>query len=227
MTHARYVVVPTRGNRPDELRRCLDAATGQADYVYVVDNSDDQRLLHATDPFHGVTVLYGVGQPPNLSRLWNIGINAVGRHADACGFDTWDVAVLNDDAIISPGWFDGLSSHMRGYGCHAAGYGPVLVPTAHIAPGVTRLEARLPGYAFLLRGESELLADERLQWWCGDNDLDMQARQAGGTLILPDPGMVQHLYPDQSTAADGRLQHQTGIDMATFVEKWGFRPWAI
>jgi hypothetical protein len=209
------------------LGRCIEAALGQADYVYLVDNSDDLRYLYATDPFVGVTVLPGRGQPPNLSRLWNLGLNAAYRHAFACDWETFDVAVLNDDAIIQPGWFEKLSAEMRGFGCHAAGFGPVLVPTVHLAPGMTRLEARMPGWAFLLRGETGLLADERLQWWCGDNDLDMQARVAGGTLILPGEQMVQHLYPDQSTAASGELMRQTGVDMATFVQKWGFRPWVI
>jgi GT2 family glycosyltransferase len=143
----------------------------------------------------------------------------------ASGHREWEVVVLNDDAIVPPGYVQELSRQMRSAGAAAAGYrhtGPVL----HKKLGPTRLgpDERLPGHAFMLAGEHNLRFDERLRWWCGDNDMDLQARRKGGTLILPgDP--VQHLHPDESTASSGVLQHQTGLDMKVFVDKWGFRPW--
>jgi len=134
------------------------------------------------------------------------------------------VAVLNDDAIIPPGWFDAVSSQMRRWGAAAGSSGLANHTNSYVhrTPGTTALSHRMQGHAFVLRGEAGLRADETLQWWCGDNDLDMQARKAGGTVIIGGYP-VEHLHPDQSTR--GELAAQTAIDMQTFVDKWSWRPW--
>jgi len=222
----RYAVITTRGERPAELAECYAAAHAQTyrfghPGVVVVDNSN-----------HGIRIGTGIGvpmiwdphQPPNLSRLWNHGLNRVAKLAAAEGLGQWDVAVLNDDAVIPPYWFEQLGHAMRSNACAAAGYGPVDRVTVHDSPGTTRLDERMPGWAFLLRGEAGIRADEQFRWWCGDNDIDMQARRLGGTLIYPGDH-VKHYFPDQSTATRPELQAMTGPDMARFVEKWGWRPW--
>jgi hypothetical protein len=86
----------------------------------------------------------------------------------------------------------------------------------------------------VVRGSSGLRADERMRWWCGDNDIEMSALAHGrGTYAVPgcvfqpadgSQGLL-HRFPDQSTAASPALQAQTGKDMDTYVAKWGFRPW--
>jgi len=230
----RYAVITTRGERDKELREAVAAARAQDAWVVVVDNSDRgiylnrgiylddlKRLDDLKVPL--TAVLHHPEQPPNLSRLWNVGLERTENSARSV---IWDVAVLNDDAILPPDWFDRLSTPMRLGGCYAAGFGPVHEPVFHRVPGLTALHERMPGWAFLLRGEGRLRADESLRWWCGDNDLDMQARRLGGTLIMP-RDEVRHLYPDQSTATRPELQARTGVDMQLFVEKWGFRPWSI
>lgn len=216
----RFAVIPTRGDRDLELRRCVAAIQDQVDQVLVVDNSD--QGVYFNDGKHPqVWVGWDAEQPPNLSRLWNAGIDKARKLAAG---DSPFIAVLNDDAIVPPGWFAEIEANMLEFGCYAGAFadGP---PTLHRVPGVTGLHQRMPGYAFIIRGS--LRADERLRWWCGDNDLDMQARAAGGTVLVPQSGLgaVQHLYPDQTTR--GVLAEQTAADMATFVEKWGFRPWVL
>ena len=239
----RYAVIPTRGDRMPELNQVVAAIAPQVSGVIIVDNSD-KLLIHvkqesvfvdmsitAAEPGglpnsadRKTTVLHNPEQPPNLSRLWNLGLDYASTLADDCM--QWEVAVLNDDAIVPAYWMDWLAQQMRSAGCCAAGFGPVSGATVHRTPGVTALHERLPGHAFMLAGEQNLRADEALRWWCGDNDLDMQARKAGGTLIVPGDEVV-HLYPDRSTNANPTLVAQAGLDMMTFVEKWGFRPWAI
>jgi len=224
----RYAVIPTY-NRPDVLLRSLAAATAESDYVLVLDNGDDPALM-VTPPkleSSGWGLLQVPMRPPNLSHLWDVGITLAARDARYRDLQQWDVAVLNDDAIIPPGWYHTLSTRMRETGCAAASTGlldgtPTGNAIIHRTPGTTALSQRMQGHAFLLRGEADLRPDRNLQWWCGDNDLDMQARAWGGTLVMA--GLpVQHLYPDQSTR--GELAARTGIDMAYFVEKWKFRPW--
>src|SRR6185369_583717 len=222
----RYVVITTRGERDKELREAVAAAQAQDAWVVVVDNSD--RGDYFDDHRHPLVVVeHHPEQPPNLSRLWNVGLGRVAvANMSGTARTMYDVAVCNDDAILPPDWFDRLSTPMRLGGCYAAGFGPVLEPVFHREPGLTALHERMPGWAFLLRGEGNLRADERFAWWCGDNDLDMKARTLGGTLIMP-RDEVRHLYPDQSTSTRPELQARTGVHMQLFVEKWGFRPWSI
>lgn len=231
--HRRVAVIPTRGNRPDVLGRCLQAIAPQVDKIVLIDNSDGgdgvtPGVLDAAGLRGQVIVFCDPEQPPNLSRLWNVGIEAAEtwhqmrrfeakKTADLRGLH---VAVLNDDAIVPPYWFDELAQGMVSSGAVAAGYNHTWA--LHKQPGPTRLDQRMPGHAFITDRAPGLYADDRFRWWCGDNDLDMQHRRHGGTLVLPDDP-VQHLHPDQSTV--GVLAEQTGKDMAAFVAKWGFRPW--
>jgi len=220
----RYAVIPTRGNRMDELRRCAEAIASQVSGIVVIDNTDDGSVWDVgLNGFRwpDTHIIHDPEQPPNLSRLWNLGIDYCRQRADGVG--QWEVAVLNDDVIVPPYWFAELGTQMRSASCAAAGYGPRLA--VHRTPGTTDLMDRLPGFAFILAGETGIRADEDLRWWCGDNDLDMQARAISGTLIWP--GEVVHLYPDLSTYFNPVLQAQTGLDMDRFVKKWGFRPWVI
>lgn len=220
----RFAVIPTRGDRFDVLQQCAEAIRPQVDRIILVDNSDRGRFFNDGYRPH-VTVVHCDEQPPNLSRLWNLGIQAASDLAwKTQPASHWEVAVLNDDAIVSPRWFQELAEAMRSAGAAAASFCGDGGPWLHKTPGVTPLSQRLCGWAFILAGELGVRADERLRWWCGDNDLDMQSRRLGGTLVLPgDP--VRHLFPNQSTT--GVLAEQTAVDMATFVEKWGFRPWVI
>ena len=46
----------------------------------------------------------------------------------------------------------------------------------------------------------------------------------GGTAML-EHVHVGNRYADVSTVTSDELSRQTRLDMDTFVEKWGFRPW--
>ena len=84
------------------------------------------------------------------------------------------------------------------------------------------IETRLTGWAFVLRGEAGLRLDERFRWWCGEDDVSMRARRAGGLVHVGG-------YPVPNTGANsstvGVLAEQAAKDMQTFVDKWGVRPW--
>lgn len=216
----RAAVIPTRGDRPQVLSRCLDAILPQVHLAIVIDNGDAPTPPPANPQMHHI---WEPEQPPNLSRLWNVGLRAadhwLARQQDQQHRAAY-TAVLNDDAIVPPYWYAELTAAMESASAVAGGYNGDMV--LHKRPGTTPLHQRMPGHAFLLRRTAEVYADERLRWWCGDNDIDMQSRVRGGTLILPgDP--VAHLHPDQSTT--GVLAQQTALDMACFVAKWSFRPW--
>jgi hypothetical protein len=77
-------------------------------------------------------------------------------------------------------------------------------------------------WAFILRGEVGLRADEKFGWWWGDTDLDWQACAAGGVLLLPGPVPANTLA---NSTTVGALAEQAGRDGQYFTAKWGRRPW--
>lgn len=221
----RYAVVPSNG-RPflDDL---LASLAGQVDDVLVVANNwqradGGQALRDSGAP---VDVLDGPDER-NISRWWNLGLDAFAKLAEGSGAAEWDVLVVNDDVVCPPDLVETLSARMRAttavlvYPDQAGGQREILHTTAAPVP----LSQRITGYAFLLRGEAGLRADESLVWWAGDDDLDFQARQQGGALLVPGVP-VEHRAPDVQTNASPELTAQTCRDMDTFLTKWGVRPW--
>ncbi len=226
----RYAVIATH-NRPDELALAVAALAPQCDTIVIIDNASTPAVGIGVGLIHPPTsmaVLRDEEQPPNLSRLWNVGLDWCAAHARDQGADTWDVAIVNDDAVPPPDWYGVVSRSMRD---HEGAQAACSDPHGLIRPGETamyRADAsaniftRLAGWAFILRGETGLRFDERFRWWCGDDDMSMQARRAGGLVHVGG-------YPVENTKANsstvGVLAEQAAKDMQSYVDKWGCRPW--
>lgn len=219
----RYAVI-TSYNRPDVALDCIGSIGNQADTIFVVDNSDE-KPVPMPDDFSSVTPYYVLpypDQPVNLSALWNIGIKAAHADAERMGAELWDVAIFNDDCIVPGDWFERVQKAMRDTTAVACCTGPVTSFTQ--TPGPVPLHMRLTGWAFMLRGETGLLADEeRFHWWCGDDDIDWSARQQGGMLMIRG-GAVENRFPNGYT--NGYRAARVATDMENFVNKWnGMRAW--
>lgn len=239
----RIAVVATH-NRPAELTRLLAAITPQCNKVIIIDNASTPPVCYPGGRLWGVgmddpgcpgtslitrvEVIRDGEQPPNLSRLWNLGIDAARDYVRGGDYIGHDVAVLNDDAVPPPGWWDALTTEMRigsavaassdPFGAFPPGYRQWYGPDAPMS-----VVTRLAGWAMLLRGEWEgARFDERLRWWTGDDDLSLRARQAGGIVHVGG-------FPVPNTGADsstvGVLAEQAAKDMETFVQIHGRRPW--
>jgi hypothetical protein len=225
----RFAVVTTAGERGC-LKECLEAVKPQVDRILLVANVPDQKPLLLTKILsfrifdylrNPMDCLREPEKPPNLSRLWNVGLDAAERYATLQEADTWHVAVLNDDAIVPYDWFETVVLAMTMTGAAAGCSGPTTY--FHDKPGPVGLDTRMTGWAFILDGTKGLRADENLRWWFGDDDLDWQARQAGGmsmTGVLP---AAQNLFPNGSMTPE--LHAQTALDAEYFLSKWGMRPW--
>jgi GT2 family glycosyltransferase len=215
-------LIPTR-NRPGDLADCVKAIGSQVDKVIVVDNRSDPPV-RPEDHGDNVWVLYCPDDPPNISRLWNAGLQVAASYTNG---EPHSVAVLNDDCVVPAGWFEAVDCAMRGFGAVAGSsdpHGQLGELLIHHQPGPVDLRWRLCGYAFVLAGEVGLRADESLAWFYGDDDLDWRARQAGGVVIVP--GFpVEHRWPNAQTNARPELVAQTGRDRARFAAKWGRTPW--
>lgn len=224
----RYAVIATR-DRPTELANVVTALHAQGVTVVVVDNGSSPRVDPPVDYSVGPlpnapTVIVDDEQPPNLSRLWNVGLAEVAEQARRRGLAEWDVAVVNDDALIPTGWYDAVAAGLRLSTAAAAcsdPHGRLTAPLLKIARDRDPF-ARLCGWAFMLRGEMGFRFDETMRWWFSDTDADWQARSAGGMVIIPGYP-VGNLHANSTTV--GVLAQQAGRDRATFAAKWGEAPW--
>jgi hypothetical protein len=220
----RVAVIPTR-DRHDMLADCIHSVIDQVDTVIVIDNLSRPPI--DPDPWHGKVVRRASRiDPPNISTLWNQGLELVEAGATLRGDDRWDVAVLNSDVTVPPGWAETLSAAMRStsavlaYPDQHGGTKQIL----HTKAGPVDLRQRITGYAFMLRGETGQRFDEDLAWWYGDDDGDWWAREHGGALLVP--GIpVEHRCPNGSLYERPELRAQTARDRATFKAKWGRTPW--
>lgn len=225
MTHARYAVILTH-NRPNLLLRCVKAISFQVDMTVIIDNASAPPVI-ATDfrPYPSM-VIRDSEQPPNLSRLWNIGITCVENWTRMQQQESWDLAILCDDAIVHDGWFQRTAACMREHECMAASTHSVLAteyPVLKTAPDHDVYNRMCP-WAFILRGEAGIRADEDLRWWWGDTHVDFTARKLGGMIIAPGP-VVPNEKMGEFTNIYAHLGEQAGRDGETFAAKWGGRPW--
>lgn len=225
MRAGRYATIPSR-SRASELQLAIDALLPQTDFIVVVINDPSNSVVWPEYPEDKVLYIYEPMDPPNLSKLWNIGLDACSAHARSNDFIEWDTAVVNDDCTVPQGWFDACVQAMDDT-CAVAASTDITKrrkhPLTHCAPGPVNLYHRLCGYAFMLRGEAGVRADETLCWWYGDDDIDWQSRVLGGTVIVP--GFpVTHTHPNESTVGSEVLSRQAGLDRETFLAKWGSLP---
>lgn len=218
-----YAVVTTHNRN----RMCQDLVrqlTDEEVEVVVVDNASAQ-------PFRSnvARVIHDWTQPPNLSAFWNMGLNYTHMsHERSWEIDDYVVAVLNDDLVLPPRFVQTLGEAIKESGCDIAfpdqfGVGSNVINQK--PPGTCQdLTRRMTGFAFAIKGSSGLRADTSLRYWYGDDDLEMQARQKNG-LILVGGLKVNHLDENGFFSKSPALQRQAERDRVTFVEKWGFQPW--
>jgi GT2 family glycosyltransferase len=219
----RAAVIPTR-DRHDMLDDCINSVVDQVDRVIVIDNLSSPPI--DPEPWHGKVGVVSVPiDPPNISTLWNVGIALADASAHQADCHRWDIAVLNSDVTVPPGWIDGLSTAMRSgpavlaYPDQFGGRQQIL----HTKAGPVDMRTRITGYAYMLRGEAGLRLDESMTWWYSDDDLCWRAREAGGGLLVPGLA-VEHRAPNISTNERPELAAQAGRDRHTFIAKWGKAP---
>lgn len=215
-----YAVVATH-NRHEMLADLLASLTDVC-HTFVIDNASTTPVV-INDMF--VSVIRDEEQPPNLSRLWNVGLDAVAKLADASGHAEWNVSILNDDLILPPDWIETVAIGLRSSGVALASgcQFPLDAPIIYTEPGRVPCEYRPAGFARMIRGESGLRFNEDLKYWYSDDDLDWRARWKGGSLVLPDL-KVNHRDENGWYSRDERLQVQAGLDAITFLNIWGDLP---
>lgn len=221
MDYGRLAVIPTH-NRPEQLEACIELIGPQVEAIVVIDNASDPPAWTKFIRNHPTWVIRDMEQPPNLSRLWNVGLKAAKTLAESFGHERWYTAILNDDALPPPGWMDAVCQGMEDTGAVAGCSHPFGGQQQFLGPTVpASVGTRLTGWAFVLR-QPGLDLDEQFRWWCGEDDLSMRARQAGG-IVYTEGFPVPNTGANTSTG--GVLAEQAARDMQSFVDKWSMRPW--
>jgi hypothetical protein len=220
----RYAIIPTH-NRAAQLATCMAGLDAAVDVFVVVDNASCPPVdTYGLEPVSRLVILRDEEQPPNLARLWNVGLDHVAALADMAGQQIWDVAILNDDAVVPKGWFNACATAMRASPAVVACSGPhrpLSAPILKTAPDWD-VWTRMCPHAFVTRGEVGLRADESMRWWFFDSDWDVRARLAGGVQLIAG-------YPTLNTGANsstvGVLAEQAARDRARLAELWPGCPW--
>lgn len=200
----RFAVITTH-NRPEDYQDCVAAITPQVDVVFTVCHipGDDAPEYIKKILGEETTYVYS-NRLPNISAMWNIGLDAAHLHTPS---RFYDVAVLNDDAIVPDMWFNNVTHGMRWH---------------NSSVGCVRRDAdpRMSGYAFILDGRSQIRADEQFQWWYGDDDIARQAERKGGITFTPG-SQVEHRHPNSTTI--GELAAIAQDDRHRYRRKWHAR----
>lgn len=147
-------------------------------------------------------------QPKNISRWWNRGLAVAARWADLHAAPSWSVLVANDDIVAPPHLVRSLEGALR------SGTSVLAYPAQP-----DRGCDKITGFCFMVRGESGLRADEAMEWWYGDDDLLLTAREQGGAVCVPDCA-VEHHYPSKLTFESVELSERTHRDREIFLAKW-------
>jgi hypothetical protein len=230
----RYAIIPTR-NRPEQLISLLKQLNGQVDLVYIIDNASDKPLSSLwLRQFVNVRTIVKRDdeQPPHLYKMWNNAFEIIAMVTKVMGDKLWDVAVFNDDTSLPPNWYDTMAAGLfrTSEALKHLNVPAIACTYTQTTNGMPYLKTQIDGnigtrmcpWAFVVRGELELRADESMRWWWGDTDFEWQAIQAGGVLMLPGEAPLNTLA---NSTTHGALAEQAGRDGETFALKWGRRPW--
>lgn len=210
-----WVLIPAHRPVLGLLQEGLRVLAGLADHTVVVTNGE-----HPVTEYETYThVLHDKTPDVNISRWWNMGLRWIEEMEDG---DDHHVLIMNADARIGPEGVAALS-HALDKNPEAVMAGPMRGKGVYknTTPGPLGLEVRLPGYCFMLRSSARLRFDERFRWWCGDDDLEWRAREAGGTLLV---GPIEYRHLGDGTPR-GQLLELAKEDLIRFEEKWRTRPW--
>ena len=202
-----YAVIPVRDRH--ELTRTLLTQLGlPPDRVIVVDNGS---TAPACEALAGLARVVEVPER-NISVLWNVGLDIVAAEQEG----PHNVAVLNNDLEVPPGFLAGLAAGLRAGPDHLIAYPDW---EGRLEPDLCDPTGRMSGFAFMLRGEAGLRADPRFAWWFGDDDLARQGRERGQVVCVG--GIhVSHLEPSASTAADPELGAIAAQDRERYFATW-------
>lgn len=213
-----WAVIPCHRPYLTQLRACVESVRTQVDPLRILVIATCAKPIASREVDPGVRVLRYEGDW-NISRWWNLGLDFAA--VEERGRDH-EVLVLNADATLERDAVSALRFSLR-YNQLA-----VVAPDVHgvmpAGPTIVHRELRplskaesLAGCCFMVAGEKDLRCDPLIPGWYNEDDLDWQARRAGGVGLVP-----LHLVNHTDHGAGSQLGD---VGLARFTEKWGSVPW--
>lgn len=134
----------------------------------------------------------------NIQSWWNRGID----EAESQGAKF--VAVLNDDTKLRKGDLQLLFDIMMQEETDLSHPNPITTGGW--------------GHCFILRLDSGIRPDERFTWWCGDHDLAMQAKRAGGLSVAN--VSIDNIHSNEYTSQNRQMKKIITQDIHAFRCKY-------
>jgi hypothetical protein len=214
-----WVLVPCQRSRRDLLIRLLESLDHPRDHVVIVATVPEPLTADELDGYANHVISYPTPEQ-HISRWWNAGLDYI--ESVRASRRHWEVLAISSDYQGTPYSVAVLGTFLR---CRDL----VMVGPDHHSDQERiftfdqqrNVMERVPGACWMLRGESGLRVDTDFRWWYSDDDLEMQARKAGGVGVVPGTGLVSGL--------DSYLSEEKAIwaaeDRAKFIDKWSRQPW--
>lgn len=171
-----------------------------------------------------VTVLLFDSTEINISKWWTLGLDWIASHYEEG--EKYDVLIVETDADIKPEHVERMRRLMREQEVVMAGADffrvmPDMPFYVRRDNAPWRAEGRCIGFAQVIAGEVGLRHDPEFRWWLADDDLEWQARNNGGTILVG--GMDVHHVGTQGPLTGDRLRAWEE-DQEKFRAKWGMLP---
>lgn len=217
-----YAVAAAHREDLDKVQRSVAALGLDKDKVVVVANGENPIR---SDELPDARVLQYPQDGFNLSAWWNYGIDYVRTHAD----EPYEIFVFNADCFTTFEDLLKLAHSLRLHNLSVVGpdQGRVCKDSVHIEKRlqpVSDKQYRLPGYAFMLEGESGIRMDENIRFWYNDDDLEWTGRSLKGVGLVRDV-QVDHPYAGNLSCRMNPTLHQyANEDREYFFNKWGNYP---
>jgi hypothetical protein len=190
--------------------------------VFVVANGDDPPI---GKDIPKATVVQYPDSEFNMAKWWNMGLEYASKKARK---KPYEVFVFESSTFASIDTVIKLAMALREHDLAATSpdrWGTVPEGHVHIEDRLqplTDMAYRMTGYAFMLKGELELRADPKFRNWYPDDDLEWQAREAGGVGMV---GQVKVGHPKYGSPLSPMLQRFADEDREKFKAKWGHYPY--
>lgn len=222
MTLNLYAVACTYRADVDKMNRTLEMMNLPRNKTIVVANGENPPTK--TD-IPKATVLQYPGDDFNMPNWWNMGLDYVSKKNKG---KPYEVFIFESSTFATQDTVIKLATALRENDLAATSpdrWGQVPAGTVHIEDRLQPLQNmayRMTGYAFVLKGELELRADPKFRNWYPDDDLEWQARQAGGVGMV---GQVMVGHPKYGSPLSPMLAKFAEEDREKFKAKWGHYPY--
>lgn len=210
-----WVLVPCQFSRLAMLKNLLVSLDHPTEKVVVVTTIPE---VIRKDDLIGYSEHVLIIDSPSIACWWNAGLDYIKTRTQKFH----EVLAISSDYTGTNYSVAMLGAFMRQHGLTMSGPNPHTDQPKFFTLATPRNPLdRVPGACWMLAGESGLRADEQFRWWYSDDDLDMQARQAGGSGSIPGTGLVGG--PD--TPLSEQKFQWAAEDRQKFISKWGLEPW--